>query len=127
MVDTSVWIDYFHQRQTQPVQQLAELLEETDRVLLGDLVMTEILQGIKFKRETKQIEPRLRPLIVKGLVGEQIARSSAEYFRQLRGQGKTVRSTIDCLIATWCIENDVPLLYTDKDFKHFIQFGLAKA
>lgn len=127
MVDTSVWIDYFRGRPLPHVQALHEIVSNTDAVLLGDLVLTEVLQGLKFKREIEQTESQFDPLIVRTMGGEKVARRSAEFVRVLRGQGITIRNTIDCLIATWCIENRVPLLYNDRDFEHFLQFGLVKA
>lgn len=61
------------------------------------------------------------------LVGEAIARQSARYYRRLRKQGITVRKTIDCLIATWCILHRVPLLHADRDFAPFVMLGLVEA
>lgn len=61
------------------------------------------------------------------LMAEAMARASANYYRLLRQQGFMVRKTIDCLIATWCIHHQIPLLHTDRDFKHFVQFGLIEA
>lgn len=127
MVDTSIWIDYFNQRPSPQVGMLNALLTETNTVLLGDLVLTEVLQGLKFKGEIEQIETQFLYLPVHLMVGEPIARRSAELYRQLRSQGITVRNTVDCLIATWCIENNAPLLHNDRDFKHFAPFGLVEA
>jgi len=61
------------------------------------------------------------------LVGESIARQSAFHYRQLRRQGITVRKTIDCLIATWCIRHRMALLHADQDFGPFRALGLLEA
>ena len=96
-------------------------------MLAGDLILTELLQGIRFKREYAQIEAAFKALPVHEMVGERIARRSAEYVRQLRDNGITVRKTIDCLIATWCILNQTPLLHADREFSSFVSFGLIEA
>ncbi|MDR0909492.1 MAG: hypothetical protein LBM77_06965 [Spirochaetaceae bacterium] len=48
---------------------------------------------------------------------------SAEIFRSLRTKGITIRKPNDCLIAAYCILNDLALLHHDRDFdpieKHF--------
>lgn len=53
------------------------------------------------------------------LVGRHIALQSAQHYRLLRTKGSTIRSTIDCVIATYCIANECALLHSDRDFSHF--------
>lgn len=127
MVDTSVWLNLFRQQATSDVFRLKVLLGEKQTLLIGDLILTEILQGARTQTEFVRIEAAFQVYRVIPLVGETIARQSASYYRQLRHQGITVRKTIDCLIATWCIHNQVPLLHADRDFKHFVRFGLLEA
>ena len=127
MVDTSVWLNLFRQQATSDVFRLKELLGEKQTLLIGDLILTEILQGARTQAEFVRIEAAFQVYRVIPLVGETIARQSASYYRQLRDQGITVRRTIDCFIATWCIRNQVPLLHADRDFKHFLRFGLIEA
>jgi predicted nucleic acid-binding protein len=127
MVDTSVWINHFCNNPTAPVLRLHDFIAQDETILTGDLILTEILQGVLSPREFAQIDATFRSLGIIPMVGEVVARQSANYYRQLRQQGITVRKTIDCLIATWCIHNRVPLLHADRDFKHFAQFGLQEA
>ena len=84
------------------------------------------MQGIRSQREAKVVEAALRPLMVLEMVGEAAARQSAAFYRELRDQGIAPRRTIDCLIATWCIQNRIPLLHADRDFRPFVSLGLME-
>jgi predicted nucleic acid-binding protein len=126
LVDTSVWVDLFRGAQTPQVARLKALVGH-EELVLGDLILAEILQGLRTDREARQVEAALRSYRVFALVGQAMARLSANHYRELRRRGITVRKTIDCLIATWCIAHRVPLLHNDKDFGPFVQLGLAEA
>ncbi len=126
MIDTSVWIDFLRGYATPQVGRLKALLGEED-LLIGDLILAEILQGIRDDHDVLHVEAAFAPYPVVPLVDEAIARQSARYYRHLRKQGITVRKTIDCLIATWCIMHRVPLLYADRDFAPFVMLGLVEA
>jgi predicted nucleic acid-binding protein len=126
MIDTSVWIDFFRGYATPQVARLKAMLGE-EELLLGDLILAEVLQGIRDDRDVLRVEAAFTSYQVVPLVGEVIARQSARYYRRLRKQGITVRKTIDCIIATWCIMHRVPLLYADRDFAPFVTFGLVEA
>ena len=126
-VDSSVWIDYFNGKASAETDFLDKLLGK-DPVGLGDLVLIEVLQGFRHDRDYKIAKKLLTSLNVFTLGGEDIAIKSAENFRFLRKGGVTVRKTIDVLIATFCIENNLPLLHSDKDFAPFLRhFKLQNA
>lgn len=125
LVDTSVWIDFFRGRATPQVIRLKELLGQ-EEVLLGDLILAEILQGVR-EHELARVEKAFSAFRVMPLVGEAVARQSAADYRTLRSRGITVRKTIDCLIASWCIRNRTPLLHADGDFLPFVDLGLIDA
>jgi predicted nucleic acid-binding protein len=127
MVDTSVWIEFFRDNSTPEVKRLESYIQENERVFTGDLILAELLQGIRHSRELAAVEAAFRPFLVVEMVGESNARHSAAFYRQLRSQGITVRKTIDCLIATWCILNQTPLLHADRDFDNFVALGLIEA
>jgi len=126
LVDTSVWIDFFHGRTTPQVTRLKELIGQ-EELIIGDLILAELLQGIRDERDVARVEAAFAAFRVAPLVGEKIARQSASYYRQLRRRGITVRKTIDCLIATWCVLHRVPLLHADRDFLPFVLLGLIEA
>jgi len=120
LVDSSVWIDYFRGTPTPQANKLDTLLG-AELIATGDLILTEVLQGFTNDREFNQARKLMNSLVVLNLAGKDIALQAAKNFRVLRGLGVTVRKTIDTLIATHCIENDLPLLHSDKDFDPFVR------
>ena len=126
LVDTSVWIDFFAARPTPEVSRLKGLVGY-EELLIGDLILAELLQGVHSDQEAALIENAFSAYQVVPLVGQEAARRSALNYRVLRRRGITVRKTIDCLIATWCIDHRVPLLHNDRDFRPFGELGLTEA
>lgn len=127
MVDTSVWIDFFRGNETAAVARLIQYINLNERIFTGDLILAELLQGVRPGRELQAVEASFQAFLVVDMVSEANARQSARFYRQLRRKGVTVRKTIDCLIATWCIQNAIPLLHADRDFAPFTTFGLVEA
>ena len=118
VVDSSVWIDYFTGKNTPPAEKLDSLLGE-ELVAIGDLILVEVLQGFRTDRDFRKARQLLLSLTVVNMLDTTIALKSAANFRTLRKKGITVRKTIDAIIATYCIENKLPLLHSDKDFRPF--------
>ena len=119
-VDSSVWVDYFNGTQSVETDCLDSLLGK-EPVGLGDVVLIEVLQGFRRDQDYKTAKGLLTALTVFTLGGQEMAIKSADNFRLLRTKGITVRKTIDVLIATFCINKDLPLLHSDKDFDPFHQ------
>jgi len=127
LVDSSVWIDYFRGRQTPQADQLDALLG-IEPVATGDLILAEVLQGFGSARDFNRGKKLLTSLPMIELAGADIAIQAARNFRTLRAQGITIRKTIDTLIATSCIEQGLPLRYSDRDFDPFVEhLGLRTA
>ena len=127
LVDSSVWIDYFRGATTPQAEKLDALLG-TEPVMIGDLILTEVLQGFVSDRDFNQARKLLDSLDIIDLGGRDIAIQAARNFRVLRGLGVTVRKTIDTIIATRCIESRLTLLYSDRDFDPFVtHLGLSSA
>ena len=120
LVDSSVWIDYFTGKNTDEVAKLDGLLGD-QLVAIGDLMLVEVLQGFRRERDYRKARQLLLSLTVLNLLDTDIALKSAHNFRRLRAKGITVRKTIDAIIATYCIENKLPLLSADRDFRPFHQ------
>lgn len=118
LVDSSVWIDYFNGKATPHTERLHELLV-SQPLAVGDLILTEVLQGFAQERDFRQARRMLTALTVVELGGEAIAIQAARNFRTLRALGVAVRKTIDCVIATRCIEDGFTLLHDDRDFDPF--------
>ena len=115
LVDTSVWIDYFNGTGNKQTDSLDRILSE-QTVLLGDIILTEILQGFDSDKDFKLAKQALDPLDCVHLGGKTLAIKAASNFRFLRSKGVTIRKTVDMLIGSWCIEHEVELLHNDKDF-----------
>ena len=127
VVDTSVWIDYFRGGGTPQSDKLDTILG-VERVITGDLILTEVLQGFASDRDFNRARKLLASVPLIPLVCEGIAFQAAKNFRKLRTLGITIRKTIDTLIATSCIEKELSLLYSDRDFDPFVQhLGLRSA
>lgn len=118
LVDTSVWIDFFNGQATAHTEKLDSLLSSTI-VVVGDLILAEVLQGFRADKDYKLAKKLLQELELVSLCNGAYAIKSADHYRLLRKKGITIRKTIDCLIATYCIENKLPLLYSDNDFDPF--------
>lgn len=120
VVDSSVWIDFLNGRNVPHVRRLRAVLG-TEEIIIGDLMLCEVLQGLDSERTALEVEGLLRRFEVVAMAGDAIAVLAARNFRSLRKNGVTVRKTIDLLIGTWCIENRRPLLHNDNDFRPMAQ------
>ncbi len=127
LVDSSVWIDYFRGTATPESEALDKFLG-IEPVAIGDLILVEVVQGFRSDADFNQAKRLLTSLTIVDMVGQHIAIRAAENFRKLRLLGIAVRKTVDTVIATRCIENDLPLLYSDRDFDPFVtHLGLRSA
>lgn len=120
LVDSSVWIDYFRGIKSPQTERLDRFLR-VQPVSIGDLILTEVLQGCATESEFNRVKRVLLSLDVVELGGADIALQAARNYRFLRSLGITVRKTIDVIIATYCIENGYLLLHNDRDFLPFIE------
>ena len=116
VVDSSVWIDFLRDANAPHVRQLDALLG-TEEIIVGDLMLCEVLQGLDSERSAQEVERLLRRFEIAPMTGDTIAVEAARNFRLLRRRGITIRKTIDLLIGTWCIKNRRPLLHNDSDFR----------
>lgn len=124
LVDTSIWIDYFNGRDTREVDKLDSLLG-SEPLAVGDLILTEILQGFGSDADFRKAKELLTALTLFEMLGRDNALRSAEHYRELRKRGVTVRKTVDVIIATFCIVENHSLLHADRDFIPFVEhFGL---
>jgi hypothetical protein len=121
VVDSSVWIDFLNGRQAPHVRRLRAVLG-VEEIVVGDLMLCEVLQGLDSEQAAQEIESLLRRFEIASMAGNTIAVAAARNFRSLRRRGITVRKTIDLLIGTWCIENRRPLLHNDSDFRPMARY-----
>ena len=121
LVDSSVWIDYLRGNVTPQTERLDSLLGVTP-LCIGDLILTEVLQGCATEKEFNSVRRMLATLDFVVLGGEDVATQAAKNFRYLRARGVTVRKTVDTVIATRCIVSGHELLHSDRDFDPFEQY-----
>lgn len=128
VVDTGVWIDLLADRDTMQTRILRLLLEREHRLLIGDLVLAEVLQGTRDERQLDRTLKRLSAFEGVAIGGAPVAIEAARHYQHLRSLGITIRRTIDTLIAARCILDGLPLLYADRDFHPFVEHrGLRAA
>jgi predicted nucleic acid-binding protein len=115
LVDTTAWIDFFSARSYPHVKALEKLIVDREDVCICGIILTEVLQGIKKDSEFRRTRDLFRSLIFLPMHYSSFLQS-AEIYRKLRRKGITIRKSVDCMIATIAIENEIPLLHNDKDF-----------
>jgi hypothetical protein len=115
LVDSSVWVDYLRGTQSPAAKALNAAIGKHS-ILLGDLILAEVLRGVSNEPQAQLVTSAFEQFDVVHIGGKDLAIAAAAHYRILRQKGITVRGTIDLLVATWCIRNDVPLLHSDRDF-----------
>ena len=116
VVDTSVWIDVLNDTPTPQAQRCVEMIESGEPIALTDVILTEVLQGLRSDREAALVERHLRAFPILrlqdlddfGARGQAVSRGAT--------RGVTIRKTLDCLIAAPCVRTGAPLLHADDDF-----------
>lgn len=118
LVDSSVWIDYFRGVESPHTNRL-DALFGTKQIVVGDLILTEVLQGFAVEHEFYNALDLFKTVHLVRLGGFLLSVQAAINFQRLRAKGFTVRKTIDSLIATRCIVSNLELLHNDRDFLPF--------
>ena len=127
IADTSIWVDYFNGIERSETDTLDSALDD-GAVAIGDIIFLEILQGFRNDKDYKMAKTKLSPLDQFEMFGHAMVSKCADNYRFLRKKGITIRKTTDIIIATFCIDNRVPLLYSDRDFIAFTKhLGLKSA
>jgi predicted nucleic acid-binding protein len=116
VVDTSVWIDVLNENDTPQSARCVELIEGGEPVAITDVVLMELLQGMRSEREATLMERHLRDFPILRLDGSEDFVLAAELYRTARRAGVTIRKTLDCLIAAPCVRTGAPILHNDSDF-----------
>jgi predicted nucleic acid-binding protein len=118
IVDSTVWVDYFNGQHNPETDWLEARLDQ-ERLGLTTIILTEVLQGIGDERRAADVQKALLELEVFEAASAELAVDAARNYRTLRRRGKTVRKTIDLLIATFCLRDGHSLLHRDRDFDPF--------
>ena len=115
VVDSSVWIDFLNGHRTAQVERLSALLG-TEPLLVGDVILLEVLQGVRSETDAKRVAAALRRFDMVSMLDPDLAVIAATHYRRLRALGITVRKTIDLIIGAFCIAGGHALLTADRDF-----------
>lgn len=121
IVDTTVWVDFFHGRNTPQVQILEQFLSEGEDICICGIILTEVLQGIREDSDYRKTLSRFDSFLLLKMNRSTFVKA-AELYRTIQRHGITIRKTVDCMIAAVAIENNIPLLHKDKDFDPIEKF-----
>lgn len=120
VADSGVWIDFFADAPHPAADRLTELLQQGEaRIVVPDLVLFEVLRGFRHERDWRAARTLLESLDIETVGGHALALEAAQHYRSLRAAGITVRSSLDVLIASFCIDRGYALLHRDRDFEAF--------
>jgi predicted nucleic acid-binding protein len=127
VVDSSVWVAHMRNLDDEAVRKF-RAIDDEDRIIVGDLILLEILQGTRDEKHAARTERSLRQFKVVSMLDDRLAAKAARNYRTLRGRGITVRKTVDMIIGTFCIERGHELLHDDRDFDPMVEYlGLRAA
>ena len=121
LVDSSVWINYFNGLSTWQTNLLDNCLSSIP-IIIGDLILTDVLQGFKSNKDYETAKNLLSALQFRQIGGYDVAIQSAQNYRTLRKSGVTIRKTIDVIIGTFCIMEGLSLLHDDRDFDSMVSY-----
>jgi len=116
LVDTSIWIDFLRGENSLERRLLHQLIEDEEEISITGIILTEILQGIKEDKKHQITKNYLLKFPMYEPSGINTYIDAARIYRECRNKGKTVRSTIDCIIAAICLENNLSVLHKDRDY-----------
>jgi predicted nucleic acid-binding protein len=119
LIDTSVWISIFRDRTGQVRKQLETLIDERD-VLITRFTQLELLQGSLNEKDWTLLSTYLETQDYVELMSHSW-QAAARIYYDLRRQGLTVRSPINCCIAQAALENNLLLIHNDRDFETIAQ------
>lgn len=113
LVDTSVWVEVF----ARPARVDLATLVDLDEIVTTLPVIQEVLQGFRDEHAYRLVREALFsfPVADNPLPAERFE-EAAQLFRLTRRAGKTIRSSVDCLIAATAIAHRLTVLHRDRDF-----------
>ena len=115
LIDSTIWIDFFHDISKSHVMILEEYIKNDEDICICGVILTEVLQGIRHDTDYLRSKDYFDALTFLPMTKATFLKSS-ELYRSLRIKGVTIRKPVDCMIASVAIEHDLPLLHNDRDF-----------
>ena len=129
IVDSSVWIDFFNIKACFQIEHLRRLLvksEANSPIIIVPVILQEVLQGIEDDKFYKLVKENMHGLDYLDYEPYEFSIKAADLYRTLRRKGVTIRKANDCLIASICIQNNIPLFHNDKDFDNIAKHTSLK-
>ncbi len=126
-MDTSAWVDFLNGHPSPQASALGELLAGDDDVCTCGVVVAEVFQGLRRDSTRGELAALFEQMTFLDASGIGPYLRAAELHRSLRQKGRTVRSTIDCLIATLAEANGCHVLARDRDLETILSSGLVEA
>ena len=121
LVDTTVWIDFFLNKDTAQTQTLQHMLNASEDICICGVILAEVLQGIREDADYEAVASRFDAFLFLPMHQRTFV-NAAQLYRALRRRGITIRNAVDCMIAAVAIEHDVPLLHQDRDFNPIARY-----
>ncbi|MFA7160161.1 MAG: PIN domain nuclease [Kiritimatiellia bacterium] len=121
IVDTSVWIDFFHGKDSSEVHTLERILNAGENICICGVILAEVLQGIRKDKDYRETLSRFESFLFLPM-NQHTFIKAAELYRMLRHKGITIRNTVDCMIAAVAIEHDILLLHHDRNFNAIAKY-----
>lgn len=115
LVDTSVWVEVLRDKTDRMVKVFRERTGD-EIIAFSRFTQLELLQGAKNEQEWQRLDTYLSTQYYLEAT-ENTWRDAARIYFELRKNGITINSPIDCCIAQLAIETQVLLLHRDKDFE----------
>jgi predicted nucleic acid-binding protein len=114
LVDTSVWVAVFRRRKPLDLEAVVPM----DAVVTCLPVVQEVLQGFGDEAAFEIAREAMLALpIVESPLDWDVFHRAIELYRAGRRAGRTIRSSIDCLIAACALRNDLEVLHIDRDYR----------
>jgi predicted nucleic acid-binding protein len=127
LVDSSAWIDFFNGFASPERQALADLFRSDHEICTCGVIVAEVFQGLRRDKGRSRLSDLFRDLTFLETAGIDQSFRAADLYRALRQSGKTIRSTIDCIIAVLAEEHGCSVLARDRDMRIILDSGLLKA
>jgi predicted nucleic acid-binding protein len=121
LIDASAFIEFLNRTGNREDTLVEQLIINNEDIVIADITLTEILQGIKTDREYREVKASLLTFPILSLKSPDSYIAAADLYRKCRKRGLTIRSTIDILIAQIALEYGATLLHNDRDFEAIAQ------
>ncbi|HLF55455.1 MAG TPA: PIN domain-containing protein [Thermoanaerobaculia bacterium] len=113
LLDTSAWIEVFRK----PARVRLDELGDLDEIVTCLPVVQEVLQGFRDERAFRVAREAMFALpLVESPLSRERYEEAVDLFRTARRAGITVRSSVDCLIASCALRHGLTVVHRDRDY-----------